>query len=256
VPTRDSAPLGAPVWIELSTSDPQRAKDFYPQLFGWTFEDLGEDFGNYVGFDKDGVAVAGMMKNPQPGAPDSWTTYLASDDAKATAGAVVAGGGKVLLEPIDVMSLGTMAVVSDPSGAVVGIWQPGAHKGFGVVGEAGAPVWHELHSRDYVVAVPFYEEVFGWQTSTMSDTDEFRYTVMVTDGQQYAGLMDSASFLPPGVPSNWQIYFGAEDVDATLARAVELGGTVTQPAEDTPYGRLAQVADPTGALFKLSSLSS
>jgi len=88
----------------------------------------------------------------------------------------------------------------------------------------------------------------------MSDTDDFRYTVMVAGGTQLAGVMDAATFLPPGTPSNWQVYLGSEDVDATLAKVVELGGAVTQAAEDTPYGRLAQAADPTGAVFKLSSL--
>lgn len=254
MPTRDSTPLGAPVWIELSTSDPDRAKDFYSRLFGWTWQDLGEEFGHYVNFSKDGVLIAGLMRNSQPDNPDSWLTYLFSADAKATAEAMVAAGGQMFFEPMDVMGLGTMAVGSDATGATVGVWQPGSHRGFALVGEAGAPVWHELHTRDYDVAVPFYQEAFGWSTATMSDTDDFRYTVMMDGGQQYAGLMDSAGFLPPGMPSNWQVYLGADDVDATLATVVELGGIVTQAAEDTPFGRLAQAADPTGVLFKLSSL--
>jgi predicted enzyme related to lactoylglutathione lyase len=254
MPTRDSAPLGVPVWIDLSSSDPQRAQDFYGQIFGWTFQDSGPDYGNYVNCSKNGVPVAGMMKNDGSGAPDGWTTYLSSADAKASADAVITAGGQVILEPMPVGPLGTMAVVTDAGAAVIGIWQPGEHRGFGLVGEAGVPVWHELHSRDYAAAVPFYQQAFGWQTSVMSDTDEFRYTVMEVDGVQYAGVMDSASFLPPGVPSNWQVYLGAADVDATLATIQRLGGVVTQPAEDTPFGRLAQAADPTGALFKLSSL--
>jgi uncharacterized protein len=254
MPTRDSAPLGAPVWIDLSSSDPQRAKDFYGQVFGWTFQDTSEEYGNYVNFSKDGVLVAGMMKNDGTGAPDGWTTYLSSADAKATADAVLTAGGQVLMEPMQVGPQGTMALVTDVGAAVIGIWQPGEHKGFGLVGEAGAPIWHELHTRDYPTIVPFYQRAFGWQTSVMSDTDEFRYTVMEVDGVQYAGVMDSASFLQPGVPSNWQVYLGATDVDATLARIQELGGAVTQPAEDTPFGRLAQATDPMGAHFRLSSL--
>jgi predicted enzyme related to lactoylglutathione lyase len=255
VPTRDSAPLGAPVWIDLSSSDPERAKTFYTQLFGWTFEETGEEFGNYVNFSKNGALIAGMMKNDgQSGAPDGWTTYLSSSDAKATVDAAIAAGGTAILEPMQVADLGTMAIVADPSGAVIGVWQPGEHRGFGLVGEAGAPVWHELHSRNYAAATAFYPKAFGWETAVMSDTDEFRYTCQVKDGEQYAGVMDSTSFLPEGVPSHWQVYFGAEDVDATLAKITELGGAVVQPAEDTPYGRLAGATDPTGALFKLSSL--
>jgi predicted enzyme related to lactoylglutathione lyase len=153
-----------------------------------------------------------------------------------------------------VMDQGTMALVTDSGGAAVGVWQPAAHQGFGLVGEAGAPVWHELHTRDYAGAVTFYRDVFGWETSVLSDTDEFRYTAMVKDGEQYAGILDATAFLPAGVPANWQVYLGADDVDGALAKVLELGGAIVQPAEDTPYGRIAGVTDPTGAFFKLCRL--
>jgi predicted enzyme related to lactoylglutathione lyase len=74
---------------------------------------------------------------------------------------------------------------------------------------------------------------------------------MVDAGEPYAGVMDATSFLPEGVPSHWTVYFGSDDTDATLARIVELGGTVVQPAEDTPYGRLAGAADPLGVRFRI-----
>jgi predicted enzyme related to lactoylglutathione lyase len=64
-------------------------------------------------------------------------------------------------------------------------------------------------------------------------------------------VMDAAGFLPAGVPAHWAVYFGVDDADATLATVVDLGGAVVQPAEDTPYGRLATATDPTGAQFKL-----
>ena len=254
MPIRDSAPPGAPVWIDLASSNPQLVKSFYAQLFGWTFEESGEEFGHYINFFKDGQHIAGLMQNQQPGAPDSWVTYLCSVDAKATADAVSAASGQVIVPPMDIADLGTMAIATDSGGAVIGVWQPGEHKGYALAGEAGAPVWHELHTTAYDAVVPFYQQAFGWETNVMSDTDDFRYTVMVAGGTQLAGVMDAATFLPPGTPSNWQVYLGSEDVDATLAKVVELGGAVTQAAEDTPYGRLAQAADPTGAVFKLSSL--
>jgi predicted enzyme related to lactoylglutathione lyase len=257
VPAGESAPVGAPVWIDLATSDPARAGDFYTALFGWTAQESGEEFANYVNFMRDGALVAGMPKHPHADVADSWRTYLSTPDAKATADAAIAAGGRVLSDPMDMMGLGTMAVVGDSSGAVVGVWQPGTHRGYGVVAEAGAPVWHELLTKDYMAAVRFYEDAFGWKTSAVGDSDDFRYTVLVDDaGGQHAGIMDAAQFLPEAAPSAWYVYLGAEDVDATVTKAVELGGTVMQAAEDTPYGRLATVADPTGAVFKLSSLPS
>jgi len=103
--------------------------------------------------------------------------------------------------------------------------------------------------------VPFYQNVFGWQTEITGDTDEFRYTVQVFGPEQLAGIMDARGFLPVGVPSSWQVYFGSADVDKTLARIVAAGGTIVEPAEDTPFGRLAGVTDPDGTYFKLSSVT-
>jgi predicted enzyme related to lactoylglutathione lyase len=156
---------------------------------------------------------------------------------------------------MDVMELGVMALVADPGGATIGIWQPQLHKGFGVLAEPGAPGWFELHTRDYAATVDFYRTVFGWDTHTASDTPEFKYTTLGEGEGQLAGIMDASAFLPEGAPAQWSVYFAVEDADATLASIVKLGGAVIQPAEDTPYGRLATAADPTGATFKLMANS-
>lgn len=251
MPVRDSVPAGAPIWIDLSSSDQQRSQDFYSQVFGWTYQDTGPDYGNYVNFSKNGTLIAGMSQNLQQGVPDTWTVYLASDNAKASAEEVLTAGGQILMEPMAVRALGTMAVVSDPSGAVVGIWEPGEHRGYGLAGEPGTPAWLELHTHDYGAAVRFYQQAFGWTTTVLSDSDDFRYTVYEMDDQQYAGIMDASAFLPSGVASNWQIYLQVADIDATLDQIEDLGGSVLEPAQDSPYGQLAQVADPTGAVFKL-----
>ena len=252
MPKRDTTPVGAPCWVDLFTSDVDRSRAFYGELFGWTSEEAGEEYGGYVNFLKDGVGVAGCMRNDgQTGMPDVWSVYLAVENAKVTVDDAVAHGGQVIVPAMDVMDLGTMAVVSDVGGAAIGIWQPGVHKGFGVLGEPGAPSWFELHTRDYDASVRFYRDVFHWDTHTMSDTPDFRYTTFGSGDDQLAGIMDASGFLPEGVPAHWSVYFGVEDTDAALAETVELGGSIVVPAEDTPYGRLAQAADPTGALFKL-----
>ena len=187
----------------------------------------------------------------QSGTPDVWSVYLATDDAKATVDAAAANGGQVLVPAMDVMQLGTMALVTDAGGAAIGIWQPGLHRGFGVHGEPGAPTWFELFTRDYDASVEFYRQVFKWDAHVAGDTPEFRYTTLGEGESQLAGIMDASAFLPEGVPAHWSIYFGVEDADAALAKITELGGSVVRPAEDTPYGRLAEAADPTGAHFKL-----
>jgi predicted enzyme related to lactoylglutathione lyase len=252
MPKRDTAPVGAPCWVDLFTTDPDKSRAFYGELFGWTSESSGDEFGGYINFSKDGVLVAGGMRNDgEAGMPDVWSVYLASDDAKATVDAAAEKGGHVIVPAMDVGELGTMAVVTDAGQAAIGIWQPGLHKGTGVLGEPGTPAWFELHTRDFDASVKFYRDVFKWDTHAVSDTPEFRYTTLGEGDGQLAGIMDASSFLPEGVPAHWSIYFGTADADASLATIVELGGSVVQPAEDTPYGRLATAADPTGAQFKL-----
>jgi len=252
---RDTAPTGAPCWVDLSTSDAEASRRFYCELFGWTAEEPSVEFGGYFNYRKDGVRVAGCMPaQPGSGMADLWSVYLASDDARKTVDAAEANGGQALVTPMDVADLGTMAYVTDPGGAAIGIWQPGTFPGFGVLGEPGAPSWFELHTRDYDAAIAFYREVFYWETSSASDTPDFRYTTQMVGEAMQAGIMDAAAFLPEGVPAHWSVYFGVSDTDAALATVVDLGGSIVVPAEDTPYGRLATAADPNGAIFKLVSM--
>jgi predicted enzyme related to lactoylglutathione lyase len=252
MPTRDTAPFGSPCWTDLMTSDPDRALAFYGELFGWTAERSGEEYGGYINFSKDGVLVAGCMKNdPSFGVPDVWSTYLAVADAQATVDAATANGGQVQVAPMVVGPLGTMATVTDPGGAYIGMWQPGEHKGFGIVEEAGSPSWFELHTRDYDRCIAFYTTVFGWDAHTVGDSPDFRYTTLGEGEGGLAGIMDASGFLPEGVPAHWSVYFKVDDVDKTLAQIGELGGSTVNAAQDTPYGRLATASDPTGAIFKL-----
>jgi hypothetical protein len=252
VPQRDVAPNGAPCWIELFTSDTDTDRAFYSELFGWTSESAGEEYGGYINFSKDGVPVAGCMHNDgQAGMPNLWSVYLATDDAEKTVAAAAAHGGEVVVPAMQVMELGTMAVLADAGQAAIGAWQPSLHKGFGVIAEPGAPAWFELHTRDYDASVQFYQDVFKWDTHVEGDTPDFKYTTLGQGEGALAGIMDASSFLPEGVPAHWSVYFAAEDTDAALAKVTRLGGSIVTAAEDTPYGRLATAADPTGAVFKL-----
>lgn len=252
MPPRDHAPLGAPCYIDLMTSDPDRTIAFYEALFGWTAEVGGPEYGGYINFTKDGAAVAGAMASDGTNGPANvWCTYLAVADADATVAAVEANGGMVMVPPMAITDLGFMAFVGDPSGAAIGIWQPGAFAGTAVLGDPGTPAWFELHTRDYDAALDFYRAVFSWDTRTVGDTSEFRYTTVNDGDEQLAGVMDASGHLPEGVPSYWAVYFATDDTDATLARTVELGGAVMVPAEDTPYGRLAVATDATGSPFSL-----
>ena len=252
MPTRDAAPIGAPCWVNLMTSDTERSRAFYFQLFGWIAEPPATEFGGYFNFSKDGIRVAGCMANqPDSERPDGWSVYLATEDARKAAEAAATHGGQILVAAMDVGDLGTMAVVSDPGGAAIGMWQAGLHQGFGLLGEPGTPSWFELHTRSCEAAASFYREVFGCETHVAGDTPEFRYTILRDGDSWLAGIMDASAFLPDGAPAHWSVYFGVEDTDTALAKIVDLGGSILAPAEDTPYGRLGTAADLTGARFKL-----
>lgn len=252
--TRSSAPLGAPIWIDLTTSDVERAKDFYGAVFGWTFETAGSEYGGYVSAALGDRVVAGLMANdPQWNTPDIWTTYLHTADADAAVAAATAAGGSNCGGVMDVPELGRMAMLTDPTGGFCGIWQPIGHSGFQAYNEAGAPLYFQLTTTDYAAALDFYRKVFGWTTQVVADSDEFRYSTAVFEGEELVGVMDG-SVLPGEITSQWSCFLGAEDVDKTVELIVENGGAVVRAAADTPYGRLAAVADPTGAGFNLSSL--
>lgn len=255
--------IGDPCWVDLYTGDPDRTVDFYGRLFGWTADRADPHLGGYITFRKDGAAVAGgapRMPGDTVDGSDRWTVYLAVDDATATVEAATDRGGSVVVPAMPVAALGTFAILGDPGGAGIGIWQAGEFPGFEtravVAGgrwtdTAGAPSWFELATREYEAVLDFYRDVFGWDDLfPVSDDPAFRYVTLHSESPMLGGVMDAAA-LPAQVPTGWTVYFGAEDVDATAARAAELGGTVVSPPEDSPYGRMAVLLDPGGARFSI-----
>ena len=254
--TRDTAfAPGTPCWVDLTTSDVDASKAFYAEVLGWQFEETPPEYGGYVNATSDGHRVAGITpRMPGQEGPDVWTTYISTADVEATAAAVTQAGGTVLMAPMAVGEIGSMALAADPAGAVFGVWQPGSHFGFAKYNEPGAVTWSEHHSKDFAATTPFYESVFGWtMDKSGGDTDQFRYYQGQFEGHTVAGLMDSASFLPAEVPSHWAVYFAVTDPDEAAAKIKRLGGTVLRGPEETPWGRMTDATDNAGVPFKLHS---
>ena len=255
MPTRSSAPLGAPCWTDLWTSDVEGSRRFYGELFGWEAADPDPEFGGYFIFKRDGIDVAGGMGDMGADMPanNTWKVYLATDDITKTAEAAAANGAQIISPAMAVGDLGIQLVMIDPTGAHLGAWEAKEFPGFTVVLEHAAPGWFELSTRDHSQAVDFYRTVFHWDTTAVGDTDEFRYTTMgdPMGGENLAGIMDASGFLPDGVPAHWSVYWEVDKVDNAVDKVRALGGAVVADAVDTPYGRLATVTDPAGAEFKL-----
>ena len=241
---------GAPCWIDLNTSDAAVARNFYTEAFGWTAAEPDPDFGGYFMFSAGDIAVAGCMPAMEGSVPDVWTVYLAVDDAAKTAQTATAAGAQVAVPVMEVGDAGSMALLIDPAGAAIGTWQPGQFPGITQHGAAGQPSWFELHTRSYDSVLGFYRDVFGWTTEVAADQPGFRYTMVNHDGNQLAGVMDASGY-PPDEPTGWRTYIWVDDADATAARVTELGGSVLEAPTDTPYGRLATITDPNGAIIKL-----
>jgi predicted enzyme related to lactoylglutathione lyase len=251
MPERTSYAHGTPNWVDLQTTDQAAAKAFYAGLFGWTYDDQPMDGGAVYSMAKLGGHDVAAIAPQSPelaaaGAPSMWNTYIAVDSADDAAAKVGAAGGKVAMEPFDVMDAGRMAFVLDPGGAAVALWQANQHIGSGLVNEPGAVIWNELITTDPSSAA-FYERVAGMTTSTM-DMGQGPYTLFMVGDQMVGG---TTSPQMPGTPNHWHVYFEVADADAAAAKITELGGTVLVPPFDTPVGRIAVAQDPQGAVFSI-----
>jgi predicted enzyme related to lactoylglutathione lyase len=159
-------------------------------------------------------------------------------------------GGALLMEPLDVFTSGRMALIQDPTGAPVALWEGRDHPGFGLVGQPGTPCWLELMTSDPDRARAFYSRLLPWEPEEMQVTGA-HYTVFHRAGEPTAGMMRTPEEAG-GAPSHWLVYFYAADSDATAARTRELGGQVLVPPTDIPgIGRFAVLQDPQGAMFCL-----
>jgi uncharacterized protein len=237
---------GVPSWVDMGAPDPDKARDFYIQLFGWEGEDMGEEAGHYHIMTKGGKHVAGIGPAQDPG-PPRWAMYVDVEDVDAIAKLVEANGGTVLVPPMDVMASGRMLVFADPTGAVASAWQPRDHRGAQVVNEPGAFIWSELHTSDLERARQFYTNVFGWDWGGAPE-----YAEVQVNGRSVAGAMTRPADLPAEIPDHWQIYFGSTGVDADVEKAAGLGATVIVPPTDIPdMGRFAVLSDPQGGVFAL-----
>jgi uncharacterized protein len=252
--TRDTPwPAGTPCWVDISVPDLEKARKFYGELLGWTTEVGAAEFANYTNASVDGRLVAGLVPQQDAAQPVAWTTYLATEDAAATEAKVQAAGGLVMMPVMDVSGVGKMGIYADPAGAVFGIWEAGTHKGVQLANVPGALAWNENMSAAFEENQKFYAEVFGYSYDDMS-AEGFQYATFATTGDAAGGIGALPSGSMAGTPAVWTVYFGVADTDATVAKAKELGGSVVDEPQDTPFGRLARLTDDQGAVFCVISV--
>ena len=240
-------PAGVPCWVDISVPDMDAARTFYSAVLGWDIEEGSDEYGGYAIASVNGSAAAGIGPPMGPG-PAAWTLYIASDDVDATTAAIAQHGGSILMEAGDVGPFGRMCIAADPAGAVFGVWQAGEHIGAELVNEPGGLTWEDLRSADPEAARAFYAGVFG-----------YRYQPIEMAGPDYTTFADADDAPPLGgmggmmghdeLPSHWLAYFAVASTADAVAAASANGGAVLSPAFDTPFGQMATLADPAGAVF-------
>lgn len=256
MPTVTTHAPGTFCWPELSTPDPNAAKQFYTSLFGWQFKDsdMGEQ-GVYTIFTLEGKDCAALFKQDagqvQSGMPPYWASYINVESADATAAKAKSLGGTVLMGPFDAGEFGRMAVITDPQGATFCVWQTKTHFGIQVQGEPNSLGWTQLNAKDTSAAKTFYTELIGWTAhEDPIPGQQGSYTTWLKADGAAGGMMA----MPPGetMPSHWLPYFSVTNVDTSAQKAASLGAKTFVPPMDIPgTGRFAVFADPQGAPFAI-----
>ncbi|WP_040490970.1 VOC family protein [Ilumatobacter nonamiensis] len=273
---RDRYIPGVPCWADAAYPDPAAAAEFYSELFGWECEDTmpADAPGHYFMARIDGrdAAALGSIPDGAPSEP-AWNTYVWVDDADATAAAAKSAGGTIISEPMDVMDAGRMAILADPDGAAISVWQPGQHRGALAVNEHGGVNFNDLYARDLGAVASFYDAVFGWKPIEIGPGAVYWSMPAYGDFLEELNPGMRAGMAEMGAPegfetvvataqtidsgesetsAHWGITFGVDDVDATAASATRLGGKVLSEPVDMPWVRTATIEDPQGAVFVAS----
>jgi predicted enzyme related to lactoylglutathione lyase len=235
--------IGQFIWHDLLTSDVGRAQRFYTELLGWEIETWKPGEMDYPMIKANGEQHGGF--GPLEGGGSShWVGHVAVEDVDETRAAAERAGGTIRGEPGGHPEVGRWATIVDPQGAVISAFAPA----FDSPAPSGVFLWNELVTSDAWAAKSFYTSVFGWTTEDMEMGKAGVYTLFnKADGENAAGAMQR-----PDVPSAWYPYLAADDVDASVTTAQRLGAQVfAEPFDIETVGRLAVLADPTGATFGL-----
>jgi predicted enzyme related to lactoylglutathione lyase len=232
-------------WIELATNDAAAAKTFYTSLFGWTANDMPISDGSvYTMLQVDGHDLGALYENKEH-AP-VWNSYVNVTGVDESSKKAQELGANVIAPPFDVMDVGRMAVIADPQGASLCLWQAGKHIGATIRGELNTLCWNELMTSDVDAARDFYSGLFGWNLKPSPE-----YTEINLGSVGIGGMMQLRPEMQ-GMPTAWNPYFAVEDCDATAEKVKSLGGRVYMPPSDIPdVGRFAVLADPQGAMFNI-----
>ncbi len=243
---------GKVIWAELVTPDLGEAERFYAALFGWTFREQSHSNGRYALALLNGAPVAGLIHQPLRAGEKRqpyWLTFIAVSDVDAAERVTLGNGGKVAVAPRSYPARGRQAVLTDPQGAHFAVIASASGDPPDYMAENGAWIWSSLLTRDPESVIAFYQNVFGYEVFDLQSDDGLQHAVLATDDMARASVnslpADTASRQP-----HWLNFIRVADASDMATKAVALGGRVlVAPRPDRHGGKLAVMADPTGAPF-------
>lgn len=243
---------GKAVWFEVVTPDGEATARFYSEAFGWKPIMMPMADGAYTMFQAGEHRPQCGIDTWKPGQPAHWVGYIEAGDIEEALERVKKHGGTVIPDPrgtgevIDAPGVGKMAQVKDPQGGMFYVFQGNEHDDSPYDSAPGKFHWFELTVPDAKAVLPFYKAVFDYDIES-ADMGTGIYHVFNSGGESRAGTMDSPA---PGMPPAWTPYVNVDDVDATIARVVKLGGSsLFEPMDVPDIGRIGMIADPHGAVI-------
>jgi uncharacterized protein len=246
---------GSFVWSELASSDPEAAKKFYGDMFGWTYMDAPMPNGVYTIFKYDGNDAAALYQAPA-GMPPHWGVYFSAPELEASTAKAGELGGTVVMGPQDLGFPGSMSVIKDPQGVMFSLWQARGNIGATHGGPLSCVVWPELATPDPAGAVAFYGGLLGWGTKPETGFDTAQYVEWQNYGKSIGGLLPMRGDEWKGIPPHWKIYITVADCEERASRATSLGGQIRVPPTDIPNtGRFSLLIDPQGAYFAIIQMA-
>jgi hypothetical protein len=248
---------GSFVWYDHLTPKPEAAIAFYADVVGWQTQPFGEG-SHYVMWVGPQGPLGGVMELPDEaakmGAPPHWMGNVQVENVDATVALIKKLGGKIHKEPEDIPSVGRFAVIADPQGAFLSIFQPTGAMAAHDSSKSGEFCWSELVTSDSAAAFEFYAELFAWRILEEMDMGPMgAYRIFGLGERRLGGMMTAPKGM--AMPPMWLYYVDVSDFDAAVGRATQRGAKITSGPMEVPGGaKIVQLMDPQGAAFALHHL--
>jgi len=240
------------VWAELFTKDVSQAKDFYGAVFGWQMEALDTTAGGYILIRANGRPIAGIVH--REGVKDGdrsaqWLRLMSVEDVETASAKVSSTGGEVVLATRRLPGRGEIAVLSDPEGALFGVIHADTGDPPDVFPAMDTWLWNELWATEVGKLSDFYRDIGGFEVRAPSPGKAFgedrAEVYLAAQGYPRAGIVEQKR---DDLPATWLPYLRVTNLEATLKRVVEAGGTIVlEPDPEIRKGRVAVFTDPLGA---------